>query len=241
MPEDSIYLPIGVGMRAVELADKFTPDNTGDNISSKNATYCELTAIYWTWKNIERQDYIGVAHYRRHFSTTKRAHTLDKAITGKNIEDLFGERIDDVILATPKRTYLLSIEDHYIYSLKGYEQIHRKDIQRLRYAIHMLSPEYDDCADKVLKGHSAHMLNMFIMSYDNFMRYCAWLFPVIDMVVDLSADREDQRRYAGALSEFCLDIWAKKNEVPVKSVALLETEGLTIPQKMIGKIKHYLK
>lgn len=42
-------------------------DNLGKNISYKNKNYCELTGIYWLWKNVS-DDYIGVEHYRRLFS-----------------------------------------------------------------------------------------------------------------------------------------------------------------------------
>lgn len=35
-------------------------DNTGDNISLRNPNYCELTGLYWAWKNL-KCDYIGYA------------------------------------------------------------------------------------------------------------------------------------------------------------------------------------
>ena len=44
MPEDSVYMPIHVG-REGKADIGYTGDHTGDNISSKNANYCELT--YW--------------------------------------------------------------------------------------------------------------------------------------------------------------------------------------------------
>lgn len=96
---------------------------------------------------------------------------------------------------------------------------------------------YDESAKKVLGGNSAHMLNMLISSKENFDTYCAWLFPVIDKVVALSADREDQRRYAGALSEFCLDIWAQRNSKKIVELALLETEKPTFFNRLLGYIK----
>lgn len=238
MPKDDIYLPISVGAEA-GLIQHFQADNTGINISSKNKTYCELTAIYWAWKNLDLDsfDYIGVAHYRRHFTNHIHANHIDQAVSGKILEDIFSEEPPGTVLVTPKRTYISSLQNHYIQSSKGYVEIHRKDIQRLRNAIHMCSPEYDASADRVLKGHSAHMLNMFIMRSEDFGAYCKWLFPVIDTVVSMSGDREDQRRYAGALSEFCLDIWLTQRRYPVKEMKLLETEKPSFFKKALNAIK----
>jgi len=45
-------------------------DDTGENISSRNEIFCEITSQYWAWKNYEQlgnPDYIGFMHYRRHF------------------------------------------------------------------------------------------------------------------------------------------------------------------------------
>ena len=70
MPQDDVYMPIHVGCEGKESIG-FTGDNTGDNISTKNPHYCELTALYWAWKNLQA-DYTGLVHYRRYF-TNKRA------------------------------------------------------------------------------------------------------------------------------------------------------------------------
>lgn len=78
MPNDNVYLPLHVGRvmeGAVDLG--YLGDNTGDNISGKNKDYCELTGIYWAWKNIAA-DYIGISHYRRQFTRCKKYSNNDK-------------------------------------------------------------------------------------------------------------------------------------------------------------------
>lgn len=73
-----IYYPIQVGKALhPELDLGFQLDNEGDNISYRNSSWCELTALYWGWKNIKDVKYLGLNHYRRYF----------KGINGDNIED----------------------------------------------------------------------------------------------------------------------------------------------------------
>jgi len=67
MPEDSVYMPIHVG-REGKADIGYTGDHTGDTISSKNANYCELTGLYWAWKNLDA-DYIGLVHYKNYFQS----------------------------------------------------------------------------------------------------------------------------------------------------------------------------
>ena len=59
-------VPIHVGRMGAEspLADMIG-DDTGDNISDQNGAYCELTALYWAWKNDTNSTHIGLMHYRR--------------------------------------------------------------------------------------------------------------------------------------------------------------------------------
>jgi hypothetical protein len=64
---DQIYQPIMAGNSFLEGRTDFPGDDTGDNISSKNKYYSELTGIYWVWKNT-RQDITGACHYRRYFT-----------------------------------------------------------------------------------------------------------------------------------------------------------------------------
>lgn len=65
--KNDIFMPIHVGKDISNINLEILGDNTGDNISKKNSIYCEMTAIYWAWKNLNA-DYIGLCHYRRYFT-----------------------------------------------------------------------------------------------------------------------------------------------------------------------------
>lgn len=112
MPEDSMYLPVHVG-RALYPDKEFgyQSDAEGDNISIKNPYYCELTALYWAWKNL-KADYVGLAHYRRHFSL-KTVHRggWNSVLTGKQAEILC--RKHDIILPKKRNLYIETVYSHY--------------------------------------------------------------------------------------------------------------------------------
>lgn len=64
-PRDSMYVPLHVGcVNAEDLG--FIGDDVGDSISHLNPNFCELTGMYWLWKNYHEVDYIGICHYRRY-------------------------------------------------------------------------------------------------------------------------------------------------------------------------------
>ena len=56
---DSILTPINAGRALVDkrsynytwLKENTIGDDSGENISKRNKSYNELTAIYWAWKN----------------------------------------------------------------------------------------------------------------------------------------------------------------------------------------------
>ena len=50
---DDVYIPIHCGKAVSKVNLGIQGDDTGDNISTKNPNYCELTAMYWAWKNLK--------------------------------------------------------------------------------------------------------------------------------------------------------------------------------------------
>ena len=103
MPTDKLYLPVHVG---AELHPElpFVGDNTGDNISEKNNTFCELTGLYWAWKNLP-DDYVGLVHYRRYFAspTARRRNSLDSVLAYAQAEELLKDY--DGILPAPRHCH----------------------------------------------------------------------------------------------------------------------------------------
>ena len=62
---DDVFKPIHVGAALSDRKMDIITDAEGDSISIKNREYCELTAIYWAWKNDKSSEWVGLMHYRR--------------------------------------------------------------------------------------------------------------------------------------------------------------------------------
>lgn len=200
-PEDGMYLPVQAG-RALRDGIGFVGDDTGDNISAKNPYYCELTVLYWAERNIDA-DYIGLAHYRRHFSLDKK-----NILTGSQAQALLEKA--DVILPEKRNYYITDLYSHYVKSLQR---------EPLDIAIDVISdkyPQYMPAVEKLHKRKSAHMFNMMIMRRDLLRDYCDWLFDLLGEVekrVDVDGMSGFDARFFGRISELMLDVWLETNGV----------------------------
>ena len=210
MPDDDMYLPIHSG--AVLSRDDFgyQKDSEKDNISEKNLNYCELTALYWLWKN-NNSEYKGLTHYRRHFSNRKYHSALKKGKFEDILHEKKSKRLlskNDIILPQKRKYIIETIRSHY-------EHTHNaNDLSVTEKVIEDLCPEYLENYHSILKKRSAHMFNMFVMSREKFDEYCNWLFLVLFEVekrLDISDYNQFHSRVFGRLSEFLLDVWIEKN------------------------------
>lgn len=202
MPADKVYLPVHVGS-ALSSADLgYQRDDAGENISEKNYNFCELTGIYWAWKNLEA-DAVGLAHYRRHFGKK-----TDSLLTHDEAEKLF--ETADVILPSKRKYYIESLYSHYDHTM------HIEPLDKTGEIISEKYPEYMPQFELLKKRTSAHMFNMFVMKKEQFDSYCEWLFDILfelENRVDVSEYDAFHARFYGRVSELLLDVWLATNNV----------------------------
>ncbi|MGN0620890.1 MAG: DUF4422 domain-containing protein [Porcipelethomonas sp.] len=210
MPSDKMYLPVHVGKEGKsELG--YQGDNTGDNISLKNANYCELTGLYWAWKNLDA-DYMGLVHYRRHFTFKgAKGNKEERVIRSEQLKKLLEET--DVILPTPRNYYIETNYSQYVHAH------HAIDLDTTREIISEKYPEYLKAYDNSMKLTSGHRFNMFIMKKDKFNAYCEWLFDILfelEERLDISSYNKNDSRVFGFVSERLLDVWINTNNISYK-------------------------
>jgi hypothetical protein len=212
MPEEQMYLPIqvGAGINSNDLG--YTRDNSGDNISQKNKNYCELTGLYWAWKNLEA-DYIGLAHYRRHFTVRKSSDKKSLPIRQSELEPLLTKY--DVILPRKRNYYIETTYNQYIHAH------HKVDLDTTEAILKERYPDYLDAYKNVMEKSSGHRFNMFIMKKDVFDSYCEWLFSVLfelENRLDISQYSSYDARVFGFVGERLLDVWIQTNHIQFKEI-----------------------
>lgn len=183
-------------------------DNTGDNISNKNSSYCELTAMYWIWKNDKESDVVGLEHYRRLFISKKFQLFNDVFLTEKEINKILLKY--DVIV--PK-IYIIKDDNKCLFDkYKVGENNHvYEDIDVLHYVFKNYFPQYYQNFDNIMFNQSwCYPYNMLICDKKTFNEYCEWLFPILEKTeeyIDISCRNGNKKRVFGYLSERLLSVW----------------------------------
>lgn len=244
MPESDVYLPLHVG--AAGKGDLgYCRDDSGDNISLKNPSYCELTGLYWAWKNLTC-DYLGLVHYRRYF-TLKKASVIWRS--GKTIQEKLKcilteeemkvlEESYDIIVPSKRRYVIETLYSHYSHSH------YQEHLDFTRKIIEEKYPEYLPAFDKVMKSRSGYMFNMFIMKKTISDQYCEWLFDILfelEKQVDVENLSPFQGRLFGRVSEIIFNVWLlyqiEKNHYRINEIRCLYMEPVFWPKKAIAFLK----
>lgn len=158
-------------------------DNVGSNISDKNKQFCELTGLFWVWKNA-KEDYIGMAHYRRHF------------LLPQNWLEIVEKHDIDVILPVP-----LYVSPNLV---GNYCDRHLSEDWNIlmEYICANNSSEYQEMMT-FFKNNLYSPCNMIVAKRKIICEFCEWLFPILDAVVKRIGQHKDlyQNRYPGFMAE----------------------------------------
>ena len=227
VPKHPLLQPIQVGTALTDRAfPGFLHDNTGENISEKNRSYCELTAQYWAWKNCDA-DYYGFFHYRRYLypkPKAKRPYRIERMPTAECLEHLgyenFGSLIKQYDLIVPQgENMYVPVREHYACATYHREN----DLTLMERIVREGSPEMSEALESYLSGTIHYFGNIYIMRKDVFRDYCGWLFPVLeefDTRADFEGYSAQERRVDGYLAERLLGAYYTQRKDELRTLEL---------------------
>lgn len=236
MPNNKkLYVPTLVGQNKEKILNVFGHsycDDDGENIAKRNPSFCELTAMYWAWKNLEAE-YVGLVHYRRVFMSPA---DQTKVIGQQELETLF--RDVDILLPKKRNYYIETTYSHF-------EHNHNiADLLETRKIIKEKFPAYITAFDRTMKYKKSHRFNMMIMKQEKFSDYCEWLFSILfelENRVDISKYDPYQSRLFGFISERLLDVWIETTGYPYKELPYKFTEKQNWLKKGSKFLLHKMK
>lgn len=206
--------PIQVGRAVSDTKLEYCiGDDTGVNISEKNKNWCELTAIYWQWKNVNA-DFYGLFHYRRYLSFKYKRdvfneYNLDKDIIKKHrwndwkINELCNEY--DIVTAinfdihnSEQPEKIITAYDFYVHNH------HKLDIDTV---INIIKKDYNFFLKSFLTSmemKKCYFGNIHIMKREYYFEYCEIMFGILEdfeKQVDFNKYDAYQSRVIGFLAE----------------------------------------
>lgn len=217
-PINNFYRILKVGNSDIQISNCLK-DNTNDNISEKNERYCELTGLFWIWRNIQ-SDYVGICHYRRYFYNEEKTDIVSK----EYIEELLNDY--DIILPEPmifKSTNKKCIPEN-LNVLTQYQQNHF--ILDLLLAFNIVKekyPDYIQAFKTAMAKKECYGFNMLIAKKTIYDDYCNWLFTILFEVEKrrkIIWEDNYQKRVFGFLSERLLNVWLERNNFRIKKLCV---------------------
>ncbi|AEH62389.1 DUF4422 domain-containing protein [Zymomonas mobilis] len=233
LPKKAPFIPIQGGAAINQRLPGVIGDDTGENISKLNPMFCEMTAMYWAWKNAPKTDYIGFFHYRRLFNFGRppapERHWSERIFSDFKPETMkrFGwdyetilNTIDgaDIILPHIEDVQRPPLWDQPGTLYEHYRNCHvSRDINLTIKVIKDLYPEDTLLTDKVMNSTHGYFCHMFIMKWDIFQEYMKWVFDITLSVtdkIDLNAPiykyNPQERRVSGFIGERIINIFVEK-------------------------------
>jgi len=215
LPKEYKILHVGAEEKEDIGYDK---DCIGDNISIKNSNYCELTGLYWMWKN-SNADIIGLSHYRRYFYENWFQAIINRPIGKKYITRNL--RKYDIIVP------IMFQDKEFVYNVYNRDH-HIKDLMLARQILEEKYPEYVETFDFYINQNETYLYNMFCAKKELIDQYCSWLFDILfelEKHIDISNYDKYNKRIFGFISERLFNVWIKKNQLKVKTCSVYNIES----------------
>ena len=234
VPQHPFFFPIQVGTALTE--ERFPgmiPDDTGDHISGRNRSYCELTALYWAWKN-DTADWQGLFHYRRYLDF-RRLYDGDAKVrpywiadrptgtvlqkAGYELPEALLERLRpyEAVVPLPEEMGRTVVEQ---YACAPHH--HVRDLRLMEELLRRGDPGDRQAAEAYFYSTKMYIGNLFLMRRSLLERYCAWLFPLLeqyDRKKDVAGYSPQALRVDGYLAERLLGVFLTRLQAEKIAVA----------------------
>ena len=182
------------------IREKFLVDqpHDGDNIDDLNPWYCELTGLYYLWKNTT-DDIVGLEHYRRYFVNDE-----NQLLNEKEIRRIL------------KNNYIIAFYDKSYIPMKGGWFLKPKNNQiKLSKIAANAYVNINEKLGTILKNYlitpGCYMFNMFICKKEIFNIICKQLFEILSTEPII----EDLKRSHGYISEMILGALFQYNNLKI--------------------------
>ena len=215
------FTPIQAGRSVVSTRlDYAAGDDEGDNISSQNPFWSELTALYWIWKNVDA-DWYGLMHYRRMLTFRK-----NKILNGtfskldENTLHYFGwtekqvnECLEsyDVMTAPALPVHPPGLPEQIMTVAEYYHRAHHgADLESITERVKRDWPDFYLPLIDCLSRTSMVTGNLVVMRHPYFQDYCSFLFGVLlpeSQQRSLAHYTPYQQRVWGFLAERLTQAW----------------------------------
>lgn len=224
-----VFLPLHVGAANADWHESLMRDDNGDNISSKNPLYCELTGLYWIWRNYipvhADLGVVGLCHYRRFLDpfSPPRGGGPFREMTFRCFNKRFGQWTDqalelalqraDVLLPTPIDLRKAWWWDHHHETVYSHlvRDNHKTELDALLKQLSEKSHLQKQAVQKVFGGFKFHCCLTFAMRRDLFDDFAQWMFEVLfemESHPDASVRKAfSKSRTPGYLAERLFDVW----------------------------------
>ncbi len=251
--DNPLYIPVRCGA----IFDKrenntILGDDTGDNISEKRKSFCELTVQYWAWKNVDA-DYYGLCHYRRYLSFSDKKyenidahnHVIEK-VFGDDFIEKYGlsekkmrkEIVKyDVVSLIPTELDKLETEKNTVYeSLKNNPSVFPTKYLDLFIKIFKKKyPDYINDIDEYFDSYTWRAFNCYILKKEYFNEYNEMLFNVLfelEEQLDSTYCNQEQQRFPGYMGEVMFGVYYKHLQ-RLKNVKTIEKQLVRVeyPEK----------